>query len=50
MEKFQKLALLIDAENIALDKLESVIQEISVYEEVLKKFTKKMRTEYDALI
>ena len=29
MEKFQKLALLIDAENIALDKLESVIQEIS---------------------
>ena len=31
MEKFQKLALLIDAENIALDKLESVIQEISAY-------------------
>ena len=31
MEKFQKLALLIDAENIALDNLESVIQEISAY-------------------
>ena len=31
MEKFQKLALLIDAENVALDKLESVIQEISAY-------------------
>jgi len=31
MGKFQKLALLIDAENVALDKLESVIQEISAY-------------------
>lgn len=31
MEKFQNLALLIDAENIALDKLESVIQKISAY-------------------
>ena len=31
MEKFQKLALLIDAENIALDNLESVIRKISAY-------------------
>lgn len=31
MEKFQNLALLIDAENIALDKLESVIQKTSAY-------------------
>ncbi|WMB16055.1 NYN domain-containing protein [Akkermansia muciniphila] len=31
MEKFQKLALLIDAENVALDKLESVIRKISAY-------------------
>ena len=31
MEKFQKLALLIDAENIALENLESVIQQISAY-------------------
>ena len=31
MGKFQNLALLIDAENIALDKLESVIQKTSAY-------------------
>ena len=31
MDKFQKLALLIDAENIALDNLESVIRKISAY-------------------